>query len=100
LLLVVCLGIVTYAPGLSTWSSRLVLPLSLQSVAASRAAPPPPGSEPAAPAPGTEPPPVSEAKGEDLDDLAAGGETLEMLLDQPEPPPPAAHDGSSGERAP
>jgi tripartite ATP-independent transporter DctM subunit len=38
--LLVCLGVVTYAPGLSTWSSRLVMPLSVGSVA-TEAAPPP-----------------------------------------------------------
>lgn len=39
LVLIVCLGIVTYAPGLSTWSSRLVMPLSLGSVSAQTARP-------------------------------------------------------------
>jgi hypothetical protein len=34
LVLVVCLGIVTYAPGLSTWSSRLVMPLRVGTASA------------------------------------------------------------------
>jgi len=76
--LLVCLGIVTYAPGLSTWSSRLVLPLSMQSVAA-RAA----GthelrqhetSTEARAAPSAMSGVVAPAAGEDLEDLAGAAE--------------------------
>jgi C4-dicarboxylate transporter, DctM subunit len=97
LVLLVCLGIVTYAPGLSTWSARLVLPLSLESVAA--------GAHPPDEAPreatardldpvakahaATQALEGTEASAAGLDDLeaesAAEGNTPEKVMNQPPP---------------
>jgi len=82
LVLLVCLGIVTYAPGLCTWSSRLVMPLRLESLAAqatdsheARGA----GSPAAGMGVG--------AGGDDLQDPSGEGETLETLMERAERAP-------------
>jgi C4-dicarboxylate transporter, DctM subunit len=85
LVLVVCLGIVTYAPGLSTWSSRLVMPLSLGSVAAEAAHPPKTDAaaekDPGASA--TQPANLADVEPIGLDELEAQtneAPTLDMLM--------------------
>jgi hypothetical protein len=88
LVLVVCLGIVTYAPGLSTWSSRLVMPLSLGSLSA-EAASPPRASQGGA-AEGADTPEAARLEGTEplgLDELEAqsnGAPSLDTLLEQAE----------------
>jgi C4-dicarboxylate transporter DctM subunit len=86
--LVVCLGIVTYAPGLSTWSSRLVMPLSLGSLSAEAASPPRASHDGAAEGAGT--PEAASLEGTEplgLDELEAqsnGAPNLDTLLEQAE----------------
>jgi C4-dicarboxylate transporter DctM subunit len=92
LVLLACLAIVTYAPGLSTWSSRLVLPLNLATVTA-HAAPP---HQPAPGEPSKEDAATAEAAPMNLDDLehleapATEADTLDSLenASAPGPPPP------------
>jgi hypothetical protein len=89
LVLIVCLGIVTYAPGLSTWSSRLVMPLRVGS--ASAETPRPPSSDEAAAhsqaAGSTEPvrldSPETLGEGE-LERQSDDAPTLDSLLEQAE----------------
>jgi len=81
LVLLVCLGIVTYAPGLCTWSSRLVLPLRLDSLGEHTTVPgeaPEPGSPEAA---------RGGEGGDRLQDLSGEGETLETLMNRAEREP-------------
>lgn len=77
LILLVTVGLTTYVPGLSTWSSRLEKPLTLDAEPAA----PTPKTDDAAPAASGAP--DSEPTGETLEDLAGkegAGETLEDLM--------------------
>ncbi len=81
LLLLVALGLTTYVPQLSTWSSKLEAPLILEP-------PAPEEQQPEAPAASAEPDNDAGPGGETLDDLlnddggaAPQGETLDDLLD-------------------
>jgi hypothetical protein len=101
--LLACLGIVTYAPSLSTWSSRLVLPLSLESVAARGAQPEAPEAEDLKDDRATRH--ADTAGREERDRPGAAGDTLESLMqgaDGDSPPqldvPPA--DGHAADRPP
>jgi C4-dicarboxylate transporter DctM subunit len=102
--LLACLGIVTYAPSLSTWSSRLVLPLSLESVAA-RGAHPPEAREAEDLKDDGAARHADTAGRDDRDRPGAAGDTLESLMqgaDGDSPPqldvPPA--DGHAADRLP
>jgi C4-dicarboxylate transporter, DctM subunit len=94
--LLACLGIVTYAPSLSTWSSRLVLPLSLESVAA-RAAHPPETPETDAPKDDGGPTHASAVGREEPEPASTTGDTLESLMNDTgrASPPREAPAGSS-----
>jgi len=77
LILLVTVGLTTYVPGLSTWSSRLEKPLTLD------AEPDAPASKADDAAPAASGAPDSPPTGETLEDLAGkegAGETLEDLM--------------------
>jgi len=90
--LLLSLGIVTYAPGLSLWSSRLVLPLHIGSSVART--PPAPEDDPVRGAGAARSLPAGQgdapAPSDTLDVRAAREETLDELLQKAGSEPPAA----------